>query len=243
METVLITGAARRLGGHLAEALASDGCFVWIHYRNHEEEAFALRDKINEQGGSAACIHCDLTNTAEIDKMLERIAGSDYAELTTLINNASLFLNKTLQNTADYEWDMVMNTNLKAVWYLSMRFAERFSSAKRIITIGDASVGNPMPGHAVYALSKKTLKFLTEQMAAACAPKIRVNMLSPGLVLKGETEPDSIWTQRQERALVCNSDVLSQVTEGIRFLMRDPGMTGSELLIDNGVHLYNKNRF
>lgn len=240
METVLITGAARRLGGFIAETLASDGCFVWIHYLSHEKEAFILRDRIEKNGGRADCVRCDLTNTGQIDRMLRSVSDSDNGKLTTLINNASVFLRKPLAETSADDWDRVMETNLKAVWYLSNRFAERYPSAKRIISIGDASISNGMRNSAVYGLSKFALKYLTEQMASAFAPKISVNILSPGLVMKGDGEPDAVWQKRLERAITGNDDILTQIMTGIRYLMGDPGMTGSELFVDNGVHLYNK---
>ena len=241
METVLITGAARRLGSRIAENLAADGCFVWILYLTHREEAFALRDKIISVGGQAECVQCDLSSPAQIDQILEVISESENGQLTVLINNASVFLRKSIQETDADEWDRILNTNLKAVWYLSNRFAVKFSSAQKIITIGDANISNRMAQHAVYALSKHALKFLTEQMAAAYAPKISVNLISPGLVMKGDDEPESIWDQRQKRVLTDNHNIINQVLDGIRFLLIDPGMTGSELIIDNGAHLFRKN--
>ena len=241
METVLITGAARRLGSRIAENLAADGCFVWIHYLTHREEAFALRDKILSVGGQAECVQCDLSSPEQIDHMLEVISDSGNGRLTVLINNASVFLRKRLQETDTDEWDRILNTNIKAVWYLSNRFAAEFSSARKIITIGDANISNHMAQHAVYALSKHALKFLTEQMALAYAPKIAVNLLSPGLVMKGDNEPESIWNQRQKRALTENHNIIAQVMNGVRFLMSDSGMTGADLIIDNGTHLFRKN--
>lgn len=240
METVLITGAARRLGSRIAENLAADGCFVWIHYLTHQAEASSLRDRIIENGGHAECIKCDLTEISQIDEMLSIISSSENGQLTTLINNASIFCRNTLQETSPDEWDTVLNTNLKAIWYLSRHFANDFPSAKRIISIGDANISSGMRQHAVYALSKHALKFLTEQMAAEYAPGISVNLLSPGLAIKGERESESIWNQRQKRALTDNLNIVQQVVEGVRFLMKDPGMTGSELMIDNGVHLFSK---
>ncbi len=241
METVLITGAARRLGSRIAEDLAADGCFVWIHCLTHREEAFALRDKIISVGGQAECVQCDLSSPEQIDQMLETICESGNGQLTTLVNNASVFFRKSLQETDTDEWDRILDTNLKAVWYLSNRFACKFSSARKIITIGDANISNHMAQHAVYALSKHALKFLTEQMAAAYAPQISVNLLSPGLVMKGDNEPESVWEQRQKRVFTDNHNIIAQVINGIRFLMRDSGMTGAELVIDNGAHLFRKN--
>lgn len=240
MEHVLITGSARRLGSLIAYDLAASGCFVWIHYRTNGDEAAALKEKIIQNGGAAECVQADLTDSREIDRMLKEISASDHGDLTTLINNASVIKKGTLGDTSAEEWDRLMDTNLKAVWYLSTRFAERFPGSRRIITIGDASVSKGFAGHAVYGLSKYALKYLTEQMAVAYAPKIWVNLLSPGLVLQGDTEPDESWKNRVSRTLIDNGKITEAVLNGIRFLMTDPGLTGSELLIDNGLHLHGK---
>lgn len=234
MENVLITGAARRLGSLIAEDLAARGCFVWIHYHTHEQEARELCDKIKNHGGQADHIKADLTDISQIDGMLTEISESVHGRLTTLINNASVFQNGTLQTTDSLDWDKTINTNLRAVWYLSGRFANRFPGAKRILTIGDASAESYMPQHSVYALSKHALKFLTEQMANEFAPDIRVNLISPGLVLKSEYETQNTWDNRQRRTLLKNDEIVESILAGIRFLMQDPGMTGAELIIDNG---------
>ncbi len=239
METVLISGSARRIGSIIASDLASAGNFVWIHYHRHEEEAYALCNKIRTAGGQCGCICADLNDTDQIDRMLEGIIGSEHGSLTTLINNASVFEKGTIRNTAPDTWDKVMNTNLKSVWYLSVRFYELFrSTAKRIITIGDASVAGGYAGHAVYGLSKFSLKYLNRQMAEAFAPEIRVNLLSPGLVLQGEAETDESWNERTNRTPVDNSGIAEDLLKAVHFLMSDPGMTGSELVVDNGLHLH-----
>ena len=240
MESVLITGSARRVGAMIAEDTAASGFFVWVHYRTHEKEAFELCSKIRDRGGCAEPVYADLTDLAQIDAMLEKIRGNETSELSTLINNASVIMKGTLGDTSAEDWDRLMDTNLKAVWYLSTLFVRSFSSAKRIITIGDASVGNGFAGHAVYGLSKYALKYLTEQMAAAYAPRVRVNLLSPGLVLQGEKESDETWLRRTGQTLADNSGITESILAGIRFLMTDPGLNGSELMIDNGLHLHHK---
>ena len=240
MENVLITGSAVRLGSMIAEHLSKSGCFVWIHYRTHKDEAIRLKDLICSAGGHADCVYADLTDIGQIDAMLDRVSCSDNRELTTLINNASVFPKLRLENTSVDAWNLIINTNLRAVWYLSMQFASRFQSAKRIITIGDAGVFNRYREHAVYGLSKFALKYLTEQMAVSFAPNIRVNLLSPGPVLQGEGEDDEFWQKRMLNTLTENKDAVRSLLSSIDFLMKDPGMTGSELFIDNGLKLYRK---
>lgn len=237
-ETVLITGAARRLGKLIAERLASEGCFVWIHYRSHESGALSLRDQIKENGGMAECVQADLTDTEQIDQMLVKILHSNHGKITTLINNASLFLSGTLEETSSAEWDKVINTNLKSVWYLSVSISKKFPTIKRIISIGDANLSGGYKRHAVYGLSKFALKYLNEQMASAFSPRIRTILLSPGLVLQGEHEPDEIWNHRLEKTLTDNNEIVQGILSGISYLMTDPGINGSEMLIDNGLHLH-----
>ena len=240
METVLITGASRRLGSLIAGDLATAGHFVWVHYRRHREDAIALREQITASGGQCECIRADLSNTDQIDDMLRSIREHGSGSLTTLINNASLFSRGTISDTSPDTWDLVMNTNLKAAWYLSARFNDMFQTAKRIITIGDASVSKGYAGHAVYGLSKYALRYLNVQMAEAFAPGVMVNLLSPGLVLRGENESEDAWARRTEALPADNSGIVDSVLKGIRYLMSDPGMTGAELFIDNGLHLQGK---
>ena len=237
MEAVLITGASHRAGSAFAKELAGREYFVWIHYHTRREEALATLRSIQEAGGSGEIIAADLAEPTAIDGMLSEISASGNGELSTLINNASLFLPGTLTSSDIDDWNRVMNTNLRSVWYLSKQFVSAFPSAKRIITIGDASVSGGYAEHALYGLSKYALKYLNEQMAEAFAPAIRVNLISPGFMLKADCEPDEQWKQRNERTLTDNSQCLDQVINALCFLMGDPGMDGSELIIDNGLHL------
>jgi len=239
-KTVLITGAARRLGSLIAEDLAASGYFVWIHYRSHRSEAAELKKRIVAGGGSAECVQADLTSIDEINAMLDFISNSDNCGLSALINNASVFSAGTIMSTSAADWDHVMNTNLRSVWYLSAQIVKRFQSIEHVISIGDASVSFGYPGHAVYGLSKFALKYLTEQMAAAFSPRIRVNLLSPGYVLRGNMEPEAEWEQRVSMTLADNDGIVDSILNGIRFLMSNSGMTGTELIIDNGLQLYGK---
>ena len=239
-KNVLITGAARRLGSLIAEDLAASGYFVWIHYRSHRNEAAALKTRILSVGGSAECVQADLSSVDEINAMLDFISNSENRGLSALINNASVFTAGTIRSTSAADWDHVMYTNLRSVWYLSTQAAERFQTIENIISIGDASVSFGYSEHAVYGLSKFALKYLTEQMAAAFSPRIRVNLLSPGYVLRGNLEPEAAWEQRVSKTLTNNDGIVASVLNGIRFLLSDSGMTGTEMIIDNGLQLCGK---
>ena len=97
-------------------------------------------------------------------------------------------------------------------------------------------------GHAAYGLSKFALKYLNEQMAVAFAPDIRVNLISPGMVLQGDGEADTDWNRRSGQTLTDNQQIVESILSAVSFLMTDPGMTGTELLVDNGLQLFCKNQ-
>lgn len=238
MESVLITGASGKVGSLIARRLADRGYFIWLHFRSREEKALDVCSEIRKNGGMAECIRADLTQDESIESMLRYISKTEEGgNLTTLINNASVMVKGSLSETTGGEWDTIMNTNLKSVWYLSKEFVRNFPGAKRIITLGDASVSRGYAQHAVYGLSKYALRYLTEQMAAAYAPQVRVNLLSPGFVLKGEKESEACWNARTSRTLNDNGNIVEELLTSVQFLMEDPGITGSEIFIDNGLHL------
>lgn len=192
-ESVLITGAGRRVGAMIARHLAAENCFVRLHYHTSEAEALSLRNEICRKGGKAEVVHADLRDIRDIDRMIAEIHADG---ITTLINNASVFRSGTLRNTAPEDWDDVMNVGLRAVWYLTDRLSASCPSLRRVINIGDANVSGGYCGHAVYGLAKAALDYLTKQQAELYAPHVAVSLFSPSLLMKADDESDESWQSR-----------------------------------------------
>ncbi len=195
-ESVLITGAGRRVGAMIARHLAAKNCFVRLHYHTSEADALALRNEIRRNGGKAEVVRADLRDIHDIDRMIAQIHADG---ITTLINSASLFCAGTLRTAMPEEWDAVMNVGLRAVWYLTDRLAASCPSLRHVINIGDASVSGGYRGHAVYGLAKAALDYLTKQQAELYAPHTAVSLLAPALLMKADDETDESWRRRRER--------------------------------------------
>lgn len=244
-QCTLVTGGAKRVGREICLALAEMGYFVWIHYRSSEAEAWQLREEIRRNGADADCIKADLSHTEEIDGMFERIRKSGKVP-ELLVNNASCFLQASLSDTSPAQWDQVMNTNLRAVWYGSEQFVrclkeDAGKSMGNIIHIGDVRARTLYAQHSVYGLSRYALRWLTRQQAAAYAPGVHVNLISPDLILKGEDEPDEDWQRRIAFSTNGKAGSPSDVLEGICWILKDRSLTGCEILAHDGIRVKSVN--
>ncbi|MFA7559696.1 MAG: SDR family NAD(P)-dependent oxidoreductase, partial [Sphaerochaeta sp.] len=119
---VLITGSAKRIGGHLALALAKAGWDVVVHYRHSEEEALSLAERIEQLGRKAQLIQGDLADSANLTSIIDQ-AGP----ITALINNASIFEDIEWDEVGIDDWNRHVAVNLSAPFFLSQRFAQNLS--------------------------------------------------------------------------------------------------------------------
>jgi len=137
-KTVLITGAARRVGAHVARVLHGQGMRLVIHYGNSEQDAQSLANELNEKRAhSAAIIQGDLLVTDQIPSLVEQAAGF-FNGLDVLINNASSFYPTPMDqasdhNTLDRQWQDLMGTNLKAPFFLAQAAAPYLKKRKGCI--------------------------------------------------------------------------------------------------------------
>jgi pteridine reductase len=125
---VLITGAAHRLGAHTARHLHQRGWNLVIHYRSREADANALRDELNNiRQESAVAIQADLAAPDQTE-LLARKAISTWGRLDGLVNNASVFYPNPTQDASAGDWDAIMNTNLRAPFFLGQACLSAFSA-------------------------------------------------------------------------------------------------------------------
>ena len=153
-KTVLITGAAHRIGRTVALGLAEDSWKVIIHYSNSGKSANELAENINEKGGNAETLQANLADALETASLISRaveIAGP----LSALINNASVFERDEVTTLSDDSWDMHLNVNLKAPAILMRDFAKQAQTRSNIINIIDQRVWRLNPDFISYTVSKK----------------------------------------------------------------------------------------
>lgn len=236
-KTILITGAARRIGRHLAVSLAQAGANIILHYGGSVEEANQTAAEIRSMGRKAWLIQSDLEDTSTVQDLMAGAFQND-PNLYAMINNAAIFEPLTFQKTDLKAWQRHMDINLTTPFLLSQAFAKLLppGSTGRIINLLDWRSLRPGSDHFPYTISKAALAALTQSMAIALAPRITVNGIAFGAILPpsdgGNTNPilQSVPAQRWAS--------LDEVTQTTLFLLDGPTyITGEIIHLDGGRHL------
>ena len=182
-QSALVTGAGRRLGRAFAEALASCGANIAVHYGRTAKGAEETAQVALSHGVRAVTLQADLSQTDQVSNLIER-AVEALGEVTLLINNASIFEPLGLMDTTLEAWQSHLMINLTAPFLLSQAFGRhREGRQGAIINMLDWRALRPGPDHFPYTISKSGLVAMTRSLAQALAPNIRVNGLALGAIL------------------------------------------------------------
>jgi NAD(P)-dependent dehydrogenase (short-subunit alcohol dehydrogenase family) len=235
-KTILITGAARRVGRALALAVAQAGGDVIIHHSQSEMEARSLQLEIQGMGRYAAILQADFASTDETGALVERALA--HHPMDALVNNSAIFDDLTWDSTDLVGWQRHLTINLTAPFLLSQAFAKALPPEKqgRIVNILDWRALRPAGDHFPYTISKVGLYGLTRSLAVALAPRITVNALALGAILPpaGGQASDRIIAPVPAQRWAN----LAEVCEALIFLLTGPSyITGEVIHIDGGRHL------
>lgn len=237
-KTVLITGAARRIGRAIALDLAAHGWRVGIHYRRSREEAQAVADDIGRAGGTAATLPANLADLDELQSLITRCSDALGAP-TCLINNASEFFLDTIASLTPAGWDTHLDINLKAPVFLAQALYRNLpeGTAGNVINIIDQRVWRPTPEFFSYTISKTGLWTATQTLAQAMAPTVRVNAIGPGPTLQSVHQTQSDFAAEATSTPLSRGPTLDEITAAVRFILATPSMTGQMIALDGGQHL------
>ena len=237
-KTVLITGAAKRIGRQLALDLAAEGWAVAVHYGSSAEQADDVVAQIEREGGSAFAMQAELKDPGA-PRRLVAAAADRFGGLTCLINNASVFEYDEAGTATDESWAAHMDVNLRAPVFLAQAFADALprGSQGNVINILDGRVWKLAPTHFSYTISKSALWTATRTMAQAFAPDIRVNAIGPGPTLPHSGQTHEEFERRNELMLLQRGTTPGQVAEAVKFVLSAPAMTGQMITLDGGQHL------
>jgi NAD(P)-dependent dehydrogenase (short-subunit alcohol dehydrogenase family) len=236
--TALITGASRRIGRALALDLSAAGWTIAIHYRNSAAEAQSLADDISARGGKARAFRADLADPLTPGALLAEVI-QEFEPPSVLINNASEFLPDTIQSLDGSTWDLHQAINLKAPVFLAQAMAASLpsSSEGNIINIIDQRVWNLTPEFFSYTISKAGLWTATRTLAQALAPRIRVNAIGPGPVLRSIHQTAEEFEQESRSTLLGRGASTDEIAAAVRFILATPSLTGQMIALDGGQHL------
>ncbi len=234
----LITGAAKRIGRVIARRLAAEGWAVGVHYHRSRDAAEALVAEIIGSGGRAAALDADLAREAEVMTLVPRAAAA-LGPLGCLVNNASIFENDLALTVTRESWDRHLETNLRAPFVLMQAFARQLPTGMvgAIVNIIDERVWNLTPYFVSYTLSKAGLWTLTQTLALAYAPRIRVNAIGPGPTLPSPRQSEEQFRRQYETMPLRRATHPEEIAAAVSFILAAPAMTGQMIALDGGQHL------
>jgi NAD(P)-dependent dehydrogenase (short-subunit alcohol dehydrogenase family) len=178
-KTILVTGAAKRIGRGIALRLAEEGARVAIHYSRSEAEA----RRTAEESGGAQLFRANLESVPEIARMFGEVE-TRLGRLDGLVNNAARFTRFDPLDITEQDWDFIHSVNLKAVFFCCQNGARlmRKHGGGRIVNISSLGGIRPWAEHAHYCASKAGVIMLTRALSKALAPEITVNSVAPGVI-------------------------------------------------------------
>ena len=237
-KTVLITGAAHRLGRVLALNMARQGWSVGVHYHGSDADAAAVVSEIKQAGGRAAAVRADLSDTGDVAHLIPACAKA-LGPVSCLINNASVFEYDDIASVAPALWCRHLSVNVTAPVFLTQALAAALPAGipGNVINIIDQRVWKPTPHFLSYAASKSLLWSMTQTLAQALAPRIRVNAIGPGPMLQSVHQTVQEFHQQSAAVPLGRGTSPDEIAACVRFILDAPAMTGQMIALDGGQHL------
>lgn len=229
----LVTGAGQRVGQAIALHLAAEGWRVAVHYSASEAGANEAVERIRRAGGHAAAFRADLTAPASIPALVASVVEA-FGALDVLVNSAAGMARTPVGATTAEAFDAIIALNLRAPFLLAQAAAGVMPVGGAIVNIADHMGEEPWPDYSVHGVSKAGVIALTRHLAAALAPRIRVNAVAPGFVLAPPGTPDAVVERFVADTPLRRIGAPDDVAKAVAFLLDATYMTGETLHVDGG---------
>jgi pteridine reductase len=234
--TVFITGGAKRIGSHLARAVARRGANLVINYRYSNTDAQAVVQELRRLGVDALAVPGDVSNAEDVQRMVMS-AIERFGRIDVLINNAAVYFKTPFAQLTESEWDLTVDINLKGSFLCAKAVAGHMLARGegKIINFADWAGMRPYPEYLPYCVSKAGVIALTQSLAQELAPAVQVNCIAPGPILMPEDMDE------EERQRVIRATPLQRIgspediVQTVLFLIEGTDFaTGGTYLIDGG---------
>ena len=234
-KNILITGASQRIGKELSLYFAKMGWNIAVHFNKSKKQAIILKKEIEKYSVKCVCIQANLLDTKKIITVVKKKLGS----IDCVINNASVFNNDDILNFNESSWNSHIKTNLLAPAILIKEFSKikNLSNNKSIINILDQRIFKLTPYFFSYTISKTALSTLTKTSAMKLAPKIRVNAIAPGPVLKNKRQTQKHFNKQSKNTLLGKPVKIEDICKTAYLLAISETITGQVISIDSGQSL------
>jgi NAD(P)-dependent dehydrogenase (short-subunit alcohol dehydrogenase family) len=211
---------------------------VAVHYNDSAADAMETVRLIEAAGGRAGTFRAELRDESAVRQLIPAVERA-LGPVTLVVNNASVFENDT-PTTADRSvWDANMDVNLRAPFVLARELKARLGAGRagNVVNILDQRVLNLTPYFTSYTVSKAALWTLTQTLAQAYAPDVRVNAIGPGPVLPSPRQTEAQFKRQYELLPLARAVDPAEIGRAVRFILESPSMTGQIILLDAGQHL------
>ncbi|HLW54525.1 MAG TPA: SDR family oxidoreductase [Candidatus Angelobacter sp.] len=238
-KTVLVTGAARRLGKAIALAAADAGAQVALTFLHSADEARSVVREIERTGTKAMTIACDVRREESIAKAVRAVLKT-FGQLDVLINNAGRFAGAPFDKITADQWDDMFAVNVRGPFLMSQHCLPALRASRgRIIHLGSLGGEKAWATHAHYCSSKAALHMLTRVMAKALAPEIAVNCVAPGTIEGGDGSEDRAFIKRlAKRTPMQRNGTTQELASAVMyFATASHFITGQILFVDGGLGL------
>ncbi|MEY2341724.1 pteridine reductase [Acidithiobacillus sp. IBUN Pt1247-S3] len=241
-KVVLVTGAARRVGAAIARHLAGRGCHLVLHYRQSRAEAEGLAAQLRAEAQIEVLLLAgDLSDPATPAQLMAATIAH-FGRLDGLVNNASLYAPAPFAQLTPGDWERMEAIHLRAPLFLTQAaWPHLRAQGGAVVNLGDVHGEIPLRGYLPYSVSKAGLLALTRSLAKELGPEVRVNSVSPGVVLwaEGQDPPDGDRQGLLERNALKRVGNPEDIAQAVAWLLFDaPYVTGHNLVVDGGRMLY-----
>ncbi len=234
----LVTGGGKRLGRAIALALAEAGYAVAVHYNGSADEAAATASDVAALGVRSVTLQADLSDEAAVRRLLPA-ATEALGPIGVLVNNASIFERDEWHDASRESWDRHIEPNLRAPFVLMQDFAHALPADAEglVVNMLDERVWSLTPHFVSYTVSKMALWGLTQSMALALAPRIRVNGIGPGPALPNSRQTQAQFDRQARSVPLQRGPEIGEIGRAVRAMLELRSMTGQMIALDGGQHL------
>ena len=239
--TVLVTGAAKRLGRAIALDLAAHGWQVAVHYRGSVADAIETAAACARLSGASGHFDADFQDEAAVRALLPRVIAQ-FGTVDAVVNSASLFEHDTAADFGYAAMERHLRSNTGAPIVLAQalhqHIAQRGDGAQgAVVNLLDQKLWNMNPDFVSYTLSKAALEAANTMLAQTLAPRLRVVGVAPGLTLTSDYLTGDKFEAMHRLSPLGRSSTPEDVAATVRFALENRSITGTTLLVDGGQHL------
>ncbi len=233
--TALVTGSAKRIGREVALHLAKEGYQIALHYHHSKPEAMATAQIIYKMGVRCELFCCDLADEAQTLRLVPQVFKA-FPNLNLLVNSASIFMPNKFGAADLTLFKSHWETNFKAPYLLTCEFA-RLINKGHVINFVDANVVKYKTKYADYLMTKKALLEFTKMAAVQWGPLIRVNGISPGMILAPVNNQPDDRLKRARQIPLQRIGSPKNILQSVQFLLENDYLTGQIIANDGGESL------